>query len=301
MKVTNHTGIPDVFENYSRREAYDAGFCDFTPSSLAEPAMITHLTALHAEHITVDIADSIMAIMGTAMHSILEKGANAEDLVEHRMFHDYGEYIISGCADRIVPGNKQDPYMGTWKIQDYKSTSASTIVHNPDGKPEWVAQQSIYAWLARRNEVDVDEAEVVAMIRDFTKSQAVYQKSKGYPQAAVVVIPLELWSDEQTEQYMRTRIAALTAVEPAPCTKEERWQGDTKYAVKKYVSGGSLAKRASRVLDSSYDAEEYMLDQGIHGEVEVRPGTPNRCKDWCPVSGWCKQYQDEVNEEEDIL
>jgi hypothetical protein len=297
MRLTNHHGIPDVFLNYAEREKYDAGVCDFTPSSLCEPAMITHLSKVYKDKLTEDAADGIMALLGTAMHSILEKGANETDIIEYRMYAEFEGHTISGCVDRMF----MPVGFGPWMIQDYKSTSASTVMHNPEGKPEWVAQQSVYAWLADKNEMEVEGAEVVLMIRDWNKSQSKYQRSKGYPPAAIAVIPLELWSHEETEAYMRLRIAALTAKVPEPCTREERWQGDPKYAVLKYVRGGSLSKRASRVLDSSYDAEEYMLDNGIHGEVEVRPGKANRCGDWCPVSGWCEQYQSEIKEEDDIL
>jgi hypothetical protein len=295
LKITNKNNLPSIFENYSQRNAYDSGGADFTPSSLAESAMITHLSKVHADKLTHDVSDDIMSILGNAIHSILEKGAEEGDLIEHRMFSEFEGYTISGCADRMYKDGDD------WKIQDWKSTSSSTIMHNPTGKHEWVAQQSIYAWLAFKNGMNVTDVEVVCIVRDWIKSQAAYKRASGYPEAAVVVIPLTLWSHEETESYMRERIAALTAKEPADCTPSERWQGDTVYAVHKYVAGGALSKRAvpKGLHSSSYDAEAFVLDNAILGEVQVRPGKPNRCADWCGVSDFCTQYQNEIGENED--
>ena len=105
------------------------------------------------------------------------------------------------------------------------------------------------------------------IIRDWKKSAAQYDAS--YPQQAIVVVPIPLWDDERVEQYLLGRIAAHTAEVVAPCTPKERWQGDTVYAVHKTVAGA------------------------IMGEVQVRPGHPNRCLDWCAAAPWCKQFQDE--------
>ena len=301
MRVTNHHNIPSVFENFRKADPYDAEGADFTPSSLSEPAMIRHLSEVNRDKLSEDVADQIMSILGTAIHAILEKGCEPDDIVEQRYFfgiegEDEETYSISGCVDRLfMNGMISDDDTALWNMQDYKSTSASSITHNPEGKPEWVAQLSVYNWLCHHNGIEVTQHEVVCIIRDFVKSQARYKKE--YPKAAVVVIPIEVWSLEDTEAWMRLRIAALTAKIPAPCTQKERWQGDTKYAVKKYVRGGGLAARATKIFDSSYDAEAFILDEAILGEVESRPGKPNRCQDWCPVSGWCKQFQDELEEE----
>jgi len=304
VKVTNHHSIPSVFENFRKVEAYDSGGADFTPSSLAQPAMITHLSSVFENKLTEDVSDQIMSILGTAIHSILEKGCEPGDLVEQRYFseivgEDEKTYSISGCVDRIfMNGMMSDDDTPLFTMQDYKSTSASTLIHNPQGKSDWVAQLSVYNWLCHYNGIEVAQAEVVAIVRDFVKSQARYKKE--YPKAAVVVIPIKVWSLENTERYIRLRIAALTAKIPAPCTKDERWQSDPKYAVHKYVRGGSLAKRATKIFDSSYDAEAFILDEAILGEVQERPGKPNRCESWCPVSGWCEQYTKELEEEENI-
>jgi hypothetical protein len=295
MDITNNKNLPSIFLNYAKRNAYDSGDCDWTPSSLAESAMITHLSKVHADKLTHDVSDDIMSILGNAIHSILESGAEEGDLIEHRMFAEFDGYVISGCADRMYRDGDD------WKISDYKSTSSSTIIHNPAGKREWVAQQSIYAWLASKNGMNVTDVEVVCVVRDWQMSQAAYKRASGYPEAAVIVIPLTLWSHEEVECYMRERIAALTAKEPADCTPSERWQSDTVFAVHSYTSGGGLSKRAVKggLHTSSYDAEEYILEQSIHGEVQVRPGKPNRCADWCPVSDFCTQYQNEIGENED--
>jgi hypothetical protein len=296
LKYTNKNNIPEVFARYAKRNSYSDGGAEFTPSSLAEPAQIRQLSKQYESKLTSDISDDLFSILGSAIHSILEGGANAEDIVEERLFAEFDGHSISGCPDRLVPDGD-----GAWGLEDYKSTSVSTIKHSPRGKKEWTAQLSVYRWLGRENDMSISQdSRVVCIIRDWVRSQT--QWKADYPKSAVIVIPITLWSYEETEAYMRDRIAALTAKEPAPCTPSERWQSDNVYAVHSYVSGGGLSKRAVKggLHTSSYDAEAYILEQSIHGEVVERVGKPNRCAGgWCPVSAHCGQYQNEIGENED--
>jgi hypothetical protein len=294
MRLTNKHDLPTPFVNFSRKHEHDGEGADFTVSGLLDAPQITRLKATHAEKLTHDVGENIMSLIGTAIHNVLEQGADPGDMIEERFHAVVDGVSISGQADRMVPKDG-----GKYLLQDWKSTSGTTLQYSPDGKPEWEQQVNLYVWLAGQNGFEVDETEIVVILRDWKKSAAKYNKS--FPQRPVVVLPVKLWDNDVTEQFIRDRIEQHTATQAAPCTPEERWMGADVYAVRKYVAGGGLSKRAvpRGLHKSSYDAEEFMLDNGIHGEVEVRPGVAVRCKDWCEVAPFCKQYQDELGDEDE--
>ena len=103
---------------------------------------------------------------------------------------------------------------------------------------------------------------------------------------------------DKTESYVRERIELHREAKVRgdwnedlpPCTQEDRWVRETKYAVKK-----EGRKTAVRVLDNEADAK--VLAEEVKGFVEIRNGEAVRCTgNFCGVSQWCKQYQKELKE-----
>ena len=122
-----------------------------------------------------------------------------------------------------------------------------------------------------------------------------------YPQAPIQVLDLPLWSIEDTEAYIKERIDAhrLSKVqadwgdELPPCTDDERWVRETKFAVKR-----EGRKTAIRVLDSEQEAND--LAEKEKGYVEIRKGEAIRCTgNFCGVAPWCSQYQQSLKESAD--
>jgi hypothetical protein len=68
------------------------------------------------------------------------------------------------------------------------------------------------------------------------------------------------------------------------------WEKPTLYAVKK--DGGVRAKSVHKTKE---DAEQAL--QNLKGYVlEVREGERTRCKSYCPVSSFCSQYKEYLNQ-----
>ena len=106
------------------------------------------------------------------------------------------------------------------------------------------------------------------------------------------MIPIQVWTQEFREQFIRARITehsnALLSHELGEelpeCTPEQMWEKPTMYAVMK--EGG---KRAKSVHTSVTEAELALPPKGYF--IETRQGGRTRCAEFCPVSNFCSQNQ----------
>jgi hypothetical protein len=292
MNITNKYNLPKPFVDFEKAHQHSAEGAEFSITTLLAPPQIVRLEKQYDAVLEEDVSDNVMRLLGTAIHSVLEKADDPEDenSISERRFHtEINGVKISGGLDRLVKISNQ-----SWGLEDYKVSSADTWIHNPDGKKDWEQQINCYALLGRRMGFNITKGKIVMVIRDWKKSKAKYVK--GYPQRAVMTIPIGLWEDDEVERFLQRRIE-MHKMDPAPeCTNEDRWIGESRFAVHKYVAGGALAKRATRVFDSETEAMEFFMDNSINGEIQERKGTPIRCEDWCPVSRFCEQYKKELSE-----
>lgn len=277
MKITNHSGLPAPIVRAVTYSDRDRGYCDYTITELISPPRIVALKRNHADDIEEDASDRIWALFGSAAHEVLRRAAGGDDLAESRFFAGIGNKIVSGQVD-------YSPI--THDIYDYKMTSVWAV---KDGvKPEWKAQVNCYAHLMYRNGLPApSKLEIIALLRDWSKHEA--KRSPDYPQQAVIVLPVEMWTPETTEAWIMKRIAVHEAAkaELPECTSEEMWERPEKWAVKK-----KGAARATKLFDNEMDAMSFQVNNGKPGyyEVEHRPGERVRCASYCAVSQFCSQW-----------
>ena len=168
-------------------------------------------------------------------------------------------------------------------------------------KPDWTAQQNIYAWLVETNKnVPVLGIQICALIRDWSRREA--SVKADYPQAPIQVIDLPLWSFEERETYIRNRISLHRDSKVQddwdedlpPCTDDERWVRGETYAVMK-----AGKKRAFKRCETQEEAEKVLkeIPEKDKPYIEKRPGEAVRCTgDFCGVARWCSQYQASLKE-----
>lgn len=180
-----------------------------------------------------------------------------------------------------------------YTLDDYKMTSTYAIQDGP--KPEWTAQLNIYALMLREHGYRVDRLRVVAILRDWQKAKS--KHTPGYPQVPAVIIPLEMWSAERTEQYIKERLIAHgTAQHDLPeCSADERWERPAVYALMKRGN-----KRATALFDDRADADLALADAGAAYQIEERPAEQKRCADYCAAFFKCEQGQRLVKATEDF-
>lgn len=279
MIVTNRQGLPEAIVEAVKNDGYSRGAADISVTGLLKPPRLSALEALNAPAITEDASDRIWSLVGQVMHGILER-ANKSGIAERRLSIKVRGWIVSGSMDL---------YHEAGLLQDYKFVTAWKF--KDGGIPiEYEQQLNCYAEILRQNGESVERAEIVAILRDWSKREAM--RNEGYPQAQVIRRPARLWAPEEAQAFMDERVRLhQQAREILPeCSAEERWQDPTTYAVMK-----KGAKRALKIYESGADAYAHAGQDAANLSVEVRRGEPVRCMSYCSVAKFCRQYQDEIN------
>ena len=283
MNITNKHGLPDTLMALATSDNYSKGDADYSVTEIISPARIARLRRKHYTQMTQDVSDMMWQLLGSALHVVAEKGQTEGYITEERLYAEIDGVILSGAIDiqKVTPQGIE--------ITDYKFTSAWSLRQD---KFELDAQQNIYAYLVRRaKKLPVTKVQICALVRDWSRREAVIKPS--YPQSPIVVIDLKMWTNEETEKYIRERlnahrdskVSADWNEELPPCDESERWSRDTQYAVKR-----EGRKTAIRVLDNAEAAEAMAIEE--KGYVEVRKGESVRCTgNYCGVNEWCSQYQ----------
>jgi len=291
VRITNRLGLPDAIVRAVTNDEYTRGESDISVSQLISPPRLTALWALHDDEIEEDVIDRIWALLGQAVHTILER-AGDDALTEERLFVDRLGWRISGQFDRVVLVNRGSD---TYEVNDYKLTSAWSVQHG--GKDSWTQQLNLYSLLLREHGFRVVKAGVVAFLRDWRRNDAL--RYQDYPQHQVARVPIEVWDDDAQEHFLADRIKAHQATRGPDgilpdCTPEERWQQPAKFAVMK-----AGRKSALRLFDNSDAAWQYrgLQPKGKDITVVKRPGKNTRCEGYCAVSGFCSQWK-RIKEEE---
>ena len=188
---------------------------------------------------------------------------------------------------KVAPTSDSIPSNGYKNtIDDYKCTSVWSFLFGE--KPDWTSQLNSYSYLLRleRNRLHIDipvtTLRIQAILRDWQKSK-IYEKD--YPPIAFQVIDLDLWTFEQQEEYIKSRLRDHIQNPHRECTSEEKWQTEDTYAVMK-----SGQKKALRVLDTQLEAESW-LKSNKGDSIIKRSGKCKRCQDYCTVRSVCEFHK----------
>jgi hypothetical protein len=293
VKLTNRLGLPRSIENAVRNDRYSRGDAHISVTGLIAPARKRAIEAAHQDEITEDVAERIWSLLGQIAHGILER-ADDQAWCEERLFIERHGWRISGSFDRYVL--EEDG-----RLQDYKLTSTYSI---KDGsKPEWEAQENIYALMLREHGYKVTRLDVVAILRDWQKSKA--KHTQDYPQVPALVIPVEMWPADRTEAYLRDRLTAHGKAQYVlpECTAEERWERPAVFAVHKNqnIRATSLHPTTEAAEAAAEDLMTGNLNPGnTKYRVIERPAEQKRCQDYCAALPFCEQGQRLIKATEDF-
>jgi len=290
MRLTNKYNIPQVFVNAIERDDYSKGDVNSSVTELINSPQIVQLKRKHWDELEEDVSEKIFSLMGKAVHYILQHGKEDGSIREERLYAEVDGWKISGAIDlQIIEDGKVC-------ITDHKVTSAWAV--KSDDKTSWEEQLNCYAYLYEKvKKQKVDKLQITAIIRDWNKRDAATKDN--YPEAPIKVISIPLWDFHTREVFVKQRITlhsnAYLSTEMAddytPCTPSEMWETQTVYAVRKI---GNV--RAKSLHSSQEEADEKLSELGKGYEVEVREGERKRCKDYCVVNKFCKQYQQYLEE-----
>lgn len=281
MLLTNKLGLPQSLVKAIQNDPYSKGDSDYTATSLLKPARMIELERIHADKITEDASDRIWSLVGQVGHSILERCSDA-DITEQRLFSDIPFPMDQSRPVRKISGQLDLEHQT--KIIDFKFTSAYAV--KSGHKDEHEQQVNIGRWLCHKNGITVNSMEIIAILRDWSKLEA--KRDWQYPQQQVVVFNIPVWSYEETEQFILSRV---TEIEQAKtklpmCSDYERWAKPEKWAVMKK---GRV--RAVKLYNNEHDALSHSMT-GAGLTVEHRPGENIRCESYCRVAGFCSWWQE---------
>jgi hypothetical protein len=281
MRITNEYKLPTAFVRLSESD-FEYTDKEYRVTSLLKGVRETILERRHHHEIEKDVSDMVWLVFGSAVHSIFEQQPETEtELKEERLKISIGEYTLSGQFDLYCDEAK--------KITDYKTASIWKVIKKD--YEDWRAQLLIYGYMMREHGFDVKQGEVIALLKDHSKSKARHEAD--YPDRPVVKVTFDFTEDDfyGIELWLQGRFKSIAEFEKLSdddlpvCTQKERWNTGNKYAVMQ-----KNRKKAWRLLDTMEEAEEWIADNGKGDYIDKRMGEDRKCDDYCNVNTFCSYY-----------
>jgi len=276
MKLTNRMQLPAPIVAAVANDSYTKGDADISVTELLNPPQIVHLMRLHADELEEDASDRIWALLGQAVHSIIERASDqADTLSESTIYSEYRGWKVKGSVDHVT--------LSQGELCDFKVTTVWKVAGGSIPE-DWIAQTNIYRRILEREKgLQIGNIAVIALLRDWSKREAQRSQTGTYPQAQVVKLQIPLWSADRTDNFITQRVAMHQMTEPLPCSDYDIWAKPDKWALMK-----KGAKKATKLYGSLAEAEE---DCSSAFYIEHRPGEAVRCEGYCAVSQFCPQWQ----------
>lgn len=288
MKITNKLNLPTPFVDAVKRD-YEYTEKRYSVTSMLKGFREIILTRRHWNEMETDVSDSIWLLFGTAVHKILEQAQEADDeLKETKIYYTFPNgYTLSGQQDLYSESQR--------RITDYKTGNVWKVIM---GDWEDYRKQCLYyCLLFRKNGFPCDNAEIVMLLKNWSKTDA---KSKSnYPERDVFIKHFDFTPQDfiDAEAEIMSKFNILDDYKDVPdellplCTKEERWATDDTYACYK---GNS--KRAAKLFDNREDAEKYVAE-GNADRIELREATDKKCIDYCSCCQFCDYWREKYGKE----
>ncbi|NLF35496.1 MAG: hypothetical protein GX585_05980 [Clostridiales bacterium] len=291
MKVTNTMNLPQAFVEACKRDDHPRfGMDTFSATELLKGTKEILLVRRHWDTLEQDAADMVWLVLGKAVHKVFEDHEGEYDIAEGR-----GEAEIDVDGETIKVSGAWDLYESKLRIlNDYKTTGVfSYLMHANGSNNDWRDQARVYWYILEAMGFPVDFARITVILKDWSKTKAKVDRS--YPQKPVQVINYRFTLPDDLIDVKKTLSDKLREIRKyqdlsdddiPPCSKEERWERDEKWAVMK-----KGRKTAVKLCNSNTEAEFVMESLGEGHYIEHREGTPVKCLDYCTVCDHCSFYK----------
>ena len=279
MKITNVMNLPQSLVNACGLEEHNKPGC-ISATTLLKGVKQVILEHRHWEELEDDVSNRCWQLFGTAVHKLLEE-KNPNAFTEEHFEFQTGGKTVTGQVDLYDMEEKT--------ITDYKTASVWKVVFK--SFDDWKRQGLIYAWLLKHQGLEVNKCRFIAMLRDWTASEA--KKKPEYPQSQIYEYSFDVTKADLAEigMFITKKVEEIVKAEGLsdddipPCSAEERWSTETKYAVKK-----PGRKTALKVCDTEEEAKSYAEKAGADCYIERREGEDKRCDNYCLCCEWCSYY-----------
>ncbi len=323
MQVTNTAGVSLPMAVWLLHDDYDMvyGVDNYmSVTTLMKPLrQIVLPRRIPPEENIVDVQDFIARKMGHSLHDSIEKAwLNPERALKLLGFSDaiiarikinptdderrampdmipvFLEQRAMAQIDAFTIGGKFD-MVSDGIVNDSKSTSVWGWVKGTRDD-DHITQMSLYRWIDAQQpmpKIDQDFGRVNYIFTDWAKMMA--RSTPGYPDSRVKHKDYPLWSLDETEAWVRAKLALIQANWNTPedrlpeCTDIELWRSAPQF---KYFSDPAKAQdptaRSTKNFDSLSDANKFMAEKGGRGIVITKPGEVKACA-YCAAFNGCTQ------------
>ena len=281
MIVTNKLNLPETLVKAVSTERHNKEHC-YSATTLLKGVSETILSKRYFDKIEDDASESIWQIFGTAVHSIFEN-QNDETFKEERFSVQLSHSTVTGQVDCYDLENEV--------IVDWKTASVWKVQFKDFD--DWRKQGMIYAWLMKKNGLEVKKCRFIALLKDHSKSKARFDSQ--YPQSPVFVYEFDVTDGElaMCEKFIIDRITELENAENLKdeelpiCSAEERWASEDKFAVMK--EGRKTAVKLFNDEESAKNFIDEQKDKKLY--IEYRKGESRKCLDYCSCAKFCPFYK----------
>ncbi len=286
MRYTNKFNLPDYVVEWLESDSYDFEEGVISATRLLAPPRQFVLNHRFKEELEMDISDIIPSRYGTAIHDSVDKVKLTNCMQEERLYTNIeinGKiFKLSGKFDIIKDMDKP-----IRKLVDIKSTSVWSYIYDSKTK-DYEAQLSIYRYLANKNGLNVgDDAEILMVFTDWSRKRS--ELNYTYPDTRIKVKPIKLWSEKETEEYIKFRLGLFDKClemdenELPECTDEELWRDKPKFEV-------NIKDRVVKTCSSEEKAKEHIEKYQLDAKINLRKGGVKRCG-YCTARRFCSQYK----------
>ena len=284
MKITNKANLPEALVNAVSRERHNEKG-HYSATTLLKGACEVVLMDRHFDEIEVDASDSIWAIFGSAVHSIFEN-QNDDSFKEESFEVKIGDSVVTGKVDSYDLENEI--------LVDWKTASVWKVQFQDFD--DWRKQGLIYSWLLKQNGLNVKKCRFIALLKDHSKSKARFDAN--YPQSPCYVYEFDVTDKDlaEIEVFIKEKLEMIRKAEEQadedlePCSKDERWATDDKFAVMK-----EGRKTALKLFDTREDAEKMLESLDDKHWLQERKGEGKKCVDYCVCRDFCPFYNKSIN------
>lgn len=315
MKLTNEFEVPLPLAVWLVNDTYDyvidPNYVSATQLMKPIRSLVLSERLTDDQQVSIDLVDLAPRALGNSFHDSVEKAWSGDRYKQNLLKLGYTEEQVNSIVvnppegtpipDSVVPvyieqrgiveldgfkvGGKFD-MVAEGIVHDLKSTSTYAWTHNVNDD-SYKLQGSIYRYI-HQGKITADFIRVLFLFTDFTKARV---GQEGYPEARVAFRDIPLMSLEETEEWLRSRLALLRAnrnkesSDLIECTDEELWIPEPVY--KYYANSDKTDGRATRNFDSKAAAYAELAKRG-KGIVITELGKPKRC-DYCDAYSICTQ------------
>lgn len=283
MKITNELNLPTPFVKAVERD-YEYKDKRYSVTSILKGVRETLLTRRHHDKIEQDVSDMIWLILGNAVHSILENSEEeSHQLKETKVYIELPNgYVLSGQQDLYDEKLK--------RIIDYKTGTVWKIIYND--WEDYRMQTMIYCWIFSKLGFEANNADIVMILKDHSKTKAKIDKS--YPQHPVYIKHFDFTEKdfEDIEKFLIEKFEEIEHFEKVAdddlpiCTEEERWADPTVYAVMK-----EGRQKAVKLHKTEEEANKHLKELDSKHYIEVRQAEDKKCVNYCSCNQFCSYYK----------